>query len=757
MINKFLIVFLLLSTQASANLSSANVISEKSDLASFIDTKNPGEKLAAPLSRSTQALTESKILFDQLSVNEILSDFDKFTTNQTKSLRTPTPPQARYDTIFLKNPFKITTGGGAVGVDWEDIFIVLAQALKDTLKKIPSHFLNNMSGFPDTRNPKAIFNYIFDTTTTLICQAQGTATQSAESITWWKFAKTKWEDLTTEASSDDGASGTQINDMCGALTAKDEVEQTQKSSINKSADKKATADVEGKAIEGQFSKFQTCKNKYEDYKAYLFKELNQIDLLAKGSGIKRIQSTCEVIQRERTTKKLWEYEDAYQSKSFSIPSLFTLSNDNRDIFKTSNGLITTITPTDDDSDDAIPQLSVNRTEIYKRIINLPGSLTRYNPQHNPNITTHKIPQIIGIRYANLITSCIDSDSTRKDNEDIEAGYAPNADNVFCDALNSSNQFPYKFKYSGVSDPGINKSLINKVKEKSSFCRSTLFNKDNKDFIKNTIGFVSGLYSEYSYPTQLEMEIAINEVILNDYCQDKYSQDIEKLKVYMDDNLSKITTEAIDLPEMRLLNAYTRWLQKELHMPVPISDQNNQIVRTICQKSKSQPTYFVASSTNASDTLANIAEVTATNLSELKLQVAQPTQNIIIEGFSSYHKYDLSMKCEDTILQSGDTCDVNKIKCGINFTDTTTRKDKLYDNPSHKKQWGDYDIYEEKKKNDKDKVPASYKDFEDMDTKILKAQIKEVIHQNESLTRNASLLIIRQIKVIYMEILNSLIL
>jgi len=727
-----LITFLVFSTTLSANIGIDNkVINSLVSPSPYAGSILP-ESVTTPTNNN---ITKTTYTTTTPNVNSLLNQNDHEAITQTTNSTQTFLNTTNYDEISLINPIKITRGCNTISVNLEDVFTVIAEAFKDAIKFLPAHYLNNTLGFPDPKNPKAVFEYIYDTTTTLICQGQAGIVQLFDTAIQGPMISLKNTSSTKTDADEDQTVDTQLYGCPGKK--KDEQDGKSKRGESQTADEKSEAEIKQKFIAGQDKKFTECKEDLNLHKSFIFQKIAQINLLS-DKNLKTTASTCEALERydDKKFTKLWDYQDRHQTKVAKMDLFFVASESQQktageNIF-IDNGILTTGIRIKDPDSNQPPELTVDRNAINEDIIHVPGNLLRFSGKDAVDISASIYT--IGIRYANRISDCLEDTS---------------GTNVFCTALKTTPGF--------LIDLPSSDHLSNKLQHKLNFCRVNLFNSDDDDFLKGTIGIYSSLHSEYSNPSVSDMKNAIELIILNDYCSSKYLLELKDLEFKMNQKLAEIESSTIGLTEAKLAKAYTSWVDRELYINTPIKTGFNTQVFKICAKSKLQQKYLVAEESSSAPSLALLKEYPFEKLIDLEPELKYGTETAIdkIDALEEFHVYDLEMFCNKTLMLPNSSCKKEEIKCAIDWSKVDGRTDNLQEDGSNDPDKGDFDEYVKKKNKERSISPPTHKTFEEMDIESMKGLANELIYVNDELSNKATDLIIRQIKLTYTEILTRL--
>lgn len=708
----FVLITLVLAFASTSVFASVSSQDLATDLATTVLLEATNKIKNAPASAIDTAVEFHLTL---VQVNELLRSED-ILQFQNSLFNSPTTPPG-FKSLIIDNPLKITTGCGTVEANLDEVLTILLKAFTDALEMLPSYFLRNSLGFPDLSNPKEIFNFIFDSSTTLICQTKAGITQVAETSIWAPFAYIKNKLSTIDLKSTQAASATQADHSCGSSAEQDDTSEKKTTSTNLTADEQAEADIEANAIVQQQKNYQLCKDDFEEYKSYIDAQVKKIKILG-DIKTEQAASTCDTINSEISKEKKYDYNVTLPNPFYldlSIPEPKCTGGLNGQIAKA-------CTIMNFDSDEPSTEVVLSQSNIAK-ITEIPLAISSYQ-KDAPNEVQSEVFKI-GTNYVELITHCLNGTD------------AP-LYNGYCSELDNSDFFPVKFNYQALSL--VNRDILKALEKKKIFCTITEFNVNTPSFIINSIGYatnlISGSSEQYSIIDPDILRTATQTVVLNDFCTKKFDQDISRLKKHLNPYLSDIYTDNIYIEEQKISRPIFKWAAREVFMgmplsyPVPVTTTSKKIHK-ICTKHKDQTDYFIAVPTLTGP--VDIIKIPAANTTELSL--ALDDNNNILSVPTNFFKYETEMLCDGKAGET--TCDISKLSCGINWEKTTARLDTLYENsetaaanPSASGSLGDFRVCEKNQKALND--TCTHKDFDKMLTDGLKSEITKLIIAQKAL-------------------------
>lgn len=679
-LRSFILITLVLAFGSSSVFASGTTTDVINDLAATISqsiSTNTGNN--TPSSTPT---TFSTIDLSLSTINKMLES-DGILQIQNAYFTSPSTPPS-FKSIIIDNPLKITTGCGTVEANLDEVLTILLKAFTEALELLPSYFLRNSLGFPDLSNPKEIFNFIFDSSTTLICQTKAGITQVAETTIWAPFSYLKNILSTVDISNTQDAGASQANHSCASRAKQDETEEDKNTAQNTKGDEQAQNDIIASATPAQMKKYQNCKDDFEGYKSYIDAKIKKIKILS-SLKTEQMDSTCAAIDSEIAQKKKSDY-------TLTIPNPFYLDLSTPEI-KCTGGQLGQITKActkmNIDTDEPTTEVILSQSNIAK-ITEIPLSLSSYE-----NTATNEVQSEVfkvGSNYVDLISNCLNGTDTPLYNS-------------LCNDLESSDYFPIKFNYQALSLD--NRDILKALEKKKIFCTISKFNVNSNNFIVNSIGYasnlISGSISNHSIISPDILRAATETVVLNDYCTKKFDQDISRLKKHLNPYFSDLYINNIDIEEQKISRPIFKWTAREvfigspLRYPMPVTIATQKILK-ICTKHKEQLEYFIA--TPGLTGGADITKIPANSIAELSLAL-QDTNNLLSVP-TSFFKYETEMLCDGVAGQT--SCDISKLSCGINWAKTMSRKDTLYKNiatsaahPSETDDLGDYTVCEKNQK------------------------------------------------------------
>jgi hypothetical protein len=688
----------------------------------------------------------SETVFNFTTINNLLSK-DNYFNIKSSDLMSGTPEQANYDTITISNPLGITTGCGTVQANLEETLTIMLDSFKKALTKLPVYFIRNYLGFPDISNPKEVFNFIFDTTTTILCNAEAGIVQLGESGVSGGMTYLSNKYKTTASENKDDASGTQLFHICGSLGADlDDIEQEKETSTNPEATEKTEAKRKEDALTGQSSKYNTCKQKYEDYKAVIEAKIKKFKVYEKKAALE-LKSSCEVINQNSPSirKKTVHFNPIYVSQNQvqeTIPEL-------------SSGITTARSKIN--SDEVKPghreedgqEILIDKESI-RNDLKVPGKLELYRPGiSNMSATVYRL----GSEYANTITHCLNGFDSDQANQDSRFSF-------ICDKIDQSiSPFPMILGSSEVQN-----DFLKIIEKKKMFCDLTLFNSGDNQFLADTIGYVTKILGEeassFTEPTLLEYQTAVREVIENDYCDNKLYSDVRYLEVKMKENIESFYDRNRMYSE-GLIIKMPIWEKKEIFVTSSAVFDDRKVIK-VCARAKEQEEYYIASIDPSitdmnEETEVSIIKVESTLISDFADKVESVSDeivNTVLETEMLCSRTTGSGKDEKTVKEAGKTtCKVKNLSCGINWEKDTDRKDNLYKDRSNGKK-GLYDSSKEYYKKHRPKEGFSKYIFEKDDIRSLKNSLKPIFRLRERASI-MEIIMIEQLEVDLLKKLNNL--
>ena len=739
----------------SSATSSANTESINSDIGAELMDKNrstlkiPGSTTPTPITNQYYSTIEfSPNTIDSLLISQ---GYEPIGSTTQKNVAT------RTETVRISNPFGISVSGcGTVSANLEETVEILLAALDNAIGLLPKIFLSNISGFPDLSNPKEVFNYVYDMSTTIACQGTSAITTAVESAintpaTYFNnLAKTVKEEETNAAS--DG----QLNSLCQSLQRKDSNVQDAKKGENLSATGQTQGDAGLKATTTQNALFQKCKIKYEKYKEYINEEVMKMSIFKDLKAVE-LQTSCDILRDSKENdpqnkKALTSWEDKFQEVEITVPNPFYLIIQPPEIFSLETGSVMGSMEINANSKDKNMEIIVDKDKLLQSFLGVTGSLPYYSSEASASeasanfIKNNNIsPEVydIGTVYSNIITSCIQNDKKYS---------------KVCDDPYFKKNFPIKF-----SNKDRIPSLLKILKEKKLFCDITIFNEGSSDFQLSSIGLAIYTYRDkinidYS-PNLGELNHAISNIVIDDFCDTKMKIDIDLLEMSMLDSIDK-TMDGMNQDQKNLLSASVYWkaMERYIAMPILFSKSKEDVVK-ICDSHRNQKEVFIATESSA----ANCSTASIKKIEDCKSSgsewISSPTTirsistrkkaiytNFTIKNTTPPDKikesqiesgvsmpFEIEMKCDKKPAKNGDTCEKSKLSCGINFDKKTQRSDELY-SPSESD--GKYAKYA--KKQLKDNQPSSEYDFAKKITSGVKIDVNKIVYFSKNKLSPASL-------------------
>ncbi len=663
--------------------------------------------------------------------------------------------------IQLSNPLGIEVDGcSTISGNLDEALTILLHALNNALGVIPNLAASRMFGLPNLDNPKEIFNWVYDMSTTVICMGTSGITTAVETGVFAIPTMIKQEYATWNKSEGDDSTNTQIGALCGFRQDKDEYSEEKTQGLNQNADTKAKGQITGNALLSQDKKFLSCKDKYEEYKKYISKEITLLDIY-KERQQKATDTACSLLAAEKESNE----GDALTGggKEWNISNPFYLSVSQPEIFKMSFGPLDVSMKFNENAsfDRSDPnnvskiektEILVDKKKLVNEVLNIQGKIPYYVGNENSTEISQYIYNI-GSTYANIVSGCLNDDPQ----------YAS-----VCNEQDIEDYFPIKMgknnKYT---------SLLEAVSKKSILCDLTYFNKDNDDFLISSIGLITMIDNDKKgfsdHPPVADLRSAIETVFLEDYCDDKLALDLYALEDAMKESLVR-QVDDINQKEKALLSAAKVWKDQEMVVSIP-SQYNNKDVIKVCNVFPEQENYYIATGDKAQiESWYNAGAGSAPRLNIEKIAVKgrdikKFEKELRIQNQNTWEKcdYGLEEKCgfiengiyaplETEILCDGvpldltgavgsatiGSCEINKVSCGINFEKKTEalRTDKLYiDNDSESNPKGKYAQYALKQKEDKQNV--SEEDFAEKIDLGFKKQIDKILYFTGNVLSKAS--------------------
>jgi hypothetical protein len=663
------------------------------------------------------------------SIQGVLDEYSYINYSKGK-LQTITPQTTSFNKIELINPLGITSSCGTVDINFDETLAILLMAFTQSLELMPPFLLKNTFGFPDISNPKALFEFIYDKSTTIICAGESVV----ESIAEWGIKATvdlvvkKKEGIADEDKTDQESH--MMNKNCAIAAKFDKSEKKTKSSDNKSAVSQSEATGTTDTIENISAATKDCKIRYDGYKSFINAKIADFKLL-EAKRKKSLDSSCDVLQNEKLKDaakpvdermgytKVLKLNPIYlsQLQPQKITATFSCIDSNN-VFQKDGTL---------DSDIIIDK------QCKKDSLKVNVPLTLYKPTLDSSM--HSTIYKLGYDYQTLLSSCISPISMLQALGDND----PEGLDVYFEACKvvNSKLSPFPLELSDPSKPSLDFTQI--IVNKKAICDLTWFNIDNDQFIVDTIGYstmaldsarvkMTNGYQPMTSPSIADLRTATKTVILEDFCEKKLIADIKLLdQEYFSAQEVNNMLAARDAKGVYL--KVPAWRNNEVYVPpflelpsilpaASASTTTSNKVYKICEKSQKQKEYFVATTDDSSTPLAvNIIKIKAKNLTELISELGfLSSESAPIES-TRFTKYDTEMLCDNKPGQT--TCDLKKLSCGINWTKATLREDTLFDNPKstnkdeagNDSKIGDFAAYIKRKFEIDKKSASSQKDFE----------------------------------------------
>lgn len=636
--NIFLFVFLIMPAMVLAN-TDAIVPSIESLIAT---SKN--DTTQSPLTFKTS----SSIVFDEENIRWLLNK-DGYSLNDLDNIEDSSSQQRGFTSIVVKSPISISTGCGTVEANLDEGLAIMLAAFKQQLKKLPSYYMQEVLGLPDINNPKAVFEYVYDTTTTLICGGEAGTVQAMESGSWASMAYLKNKfDMTADSSKETGL-GTQVGHGCPTGATPDVTSELTKTGTDKNVAKQTEGDVAKKAAKGHNSKFNRCKQKYEEYKTFIEAKIKKFDIYKKRAK-ELNNSSCKVLANKSGV-----------SEDFDMPNPFAKidKGDSSEILS-AKSIIST--QNINYSDDGLKSEIVVNIEAIADEINLDGSL---KPYRDSNLKMSGNVFRLGRNYLNTVTECLNQHTNDK--------YS-----VICEKIDKlTSPFPVRLFNDDRS------GFVPLVETKKLLCDTTLFNVDDDQFIIDSIGYVTHLLGiesgSSSTPAVADLRAATEVMVLGDFCASKYREEVRGLSIRVENKIREKWLEVED--ELRgAIVKQDAWKVHEVYV-LPSATYEDKSVVKVCQKSNKQKEYYAALApktlTVKDDSIVTIKKIPSTSLQELSKVIGSEVDAFLPESFET------QMLCKpDTgigISKEQDTCKVENIVCGINYAKFTKRTDNLYEN------------------------------------------------------------------------------
>lgn len=646
--------------------------------------------------------------------------------------------------IDLTNPFGIEVDGcGTVTANLDEALAVLLHAIKNAMGVLPDLAKSRMFGLPNFENPKEVFNWVYDMTTTAMCMGTSGITTSVE--TGVRAAPTMLKNLlsTWTGEEKDTSKNTQIGTLCSYIRTKDEWEENKENSTSKTAEEKTGNKLGSTATTSFNAKFHKCKTKFEEYKSYINSQMSLLDVY-KERALDIEKTSCDLLNEE---KKQEEGNTLIpNNKTWILSNPFYMSVAQPEIISTSMGYVGGNLKINENNNSQKKEVIVDKKAVMDIVLNVQGEIPYYTSKEKAvesgwDYTKHNAISDyiydIGISYANIITGCFNND--------------PYYDDV-CKSDDVKSYFPIDMYSSHIAP-----SFLEIVSKKRMLCDLTEFNEGDKDFLLSSIGLI--IMKDYENkknpdePSIKDFEAAINTIILNDYCTSKLDMDIDLLE---EETLQLLMSKInkINQKERGLLSAAKIWKDQEMVLAIPAMYNDGKVIK-ICNAHKKQKTFYIATEVRPKKDdkeeakkkkqgSANIIKIDSkfTDNGIIDIRSLEKELKIKIEGKwsscelgdrkcdfienSFFAPLDVEMLCDGSAGHS--TCNAKKLSCGINFSekDASKRTDELYvDGDSDTNPKGKYAIY--KLKREEDKEDASEDDFSEKINEGIKEDVDKVIY------------------------------
>ncbi len=641
--------------------------------------------------------------FDDKVITELLDSDNFFHLNDTgfviESRDQNNNTKPTYETISVSNPFQITTGCGTIKANLEDTLEVLLVAFSKSLKLLPAYFIRSVAGFPDTSNPKEVFEFIYDVSTSLICQTQSavvSATEGAVSAVA-EYSKTTFK--TKKESNEDDAAATQLGHICALLASKDSVVQKKTNTTNTEANKKIAAAVGSGAFKSQSLQSNKCKQSFEDLKKTIQAKIKRLSLYGKQAA-KENNSICKNIAKTPPKEKVIYFSPIYISgdalKEADSEDLRVIPEFSSGI-TLSRGIFDNSSFQAGESPNSDKEVLVDRKSLYNKIRRIEGKLRIY-PKTRTNLT--QTVYDIGIDYANTISRCINGFDENTGSPDISGGWT-STDKDNCKKIEygveitqgsstiTVNPFPMNF-LRPEDERGNPTNFLDIVEKKKLFCDMTLFAANDPSFLTDTIKFVTEkvIQKRTDNIPQESYLAAINEIILPDYCEIQLYSDIRYLEKKLLAKVEQLYEESNRFSEVLLLKMPT-WKKNEIYFAPGTKYDGKKVVK-ICAKHSKSKTYYAAVLPDAAEDEGSLTweEIGKKPTSIVKIEVDGERPDDHIKNLSEEHLNGaLVEEIAPSILENEMLCEADPGKssclaknliCGINFEKEEDRVDDLCD-------------------------------------------------------------------------------
>lgn len=685
--------------------------------------------------------TSAKVRFDKSTIQSIIDDYSYI--NYSKDYLRPLDASVtKFKTIELINPLGITSGCGTVDINFDETLTILLKAFQQTLEVLPPFLIKNSFGFPDISNPKAIFEFIYDTTTSLVCSGESVATATAEQAFNYPFAELfNKNNMGTDEDEQVVSAGQKMK--CSAIAAdKDKDKKSSNTQKPKNAEDKTKGQGNVETTNEYSENFKKCKAKYEDYKSFVNAKIAKIKLLEE-KNIKTLKSSCDVLQKEMMLDAKKPSSDRMgNSKTVTFSPVYLSELKSHKVVSKNRGIQGTIVLNKDGTLESEVIIDRERQKKETEVFVEPKPMPIYIDS-SLDLTVFKL----GSEYQRLLDICTSPKSMEHTITDLTAQKKDDfnfTDSDFeiykqtCDFLNNNNS-PFPLQLADPNKPSAD--YTQRLLSKKAICDLTWFNIENDQFIVDSIGYATMALDKVRFnapgsnsiqiqsPTIPELRAATRRIILEDFCEKKLILDIQRLDVAFE----KKTDTDMMLTSRDANGLYIKGLSWRINkvyvptafeLPTPFASGNTSPIvstkiHTICEKHSNQTDYHVAFVDDTNPlTNVNIVKIPANNLTQLSSTLGfTDLKSSLFESLIPT-KYETELLCDKKPGKS--SCSPDKLSCSINWENkSNTRKDTLFSNPKSTNKdesgalnkIGDYEAYE-KRKNEMDKISApSQSDFE----------------------------------------------
>lgn len=714
----------------------------------------------APLASSNDNFisTSASADFGINSIQSIIDDYSYINYSQD-NLLTITGQKTNYKTIELINPLGIKSDCGTVEANLDETLTILLKAYENSIEQMPQFLMKNIHGFPDIRNPKAVFEYIYDITTTLVCTGQSALLSGVEQglNAPFIYLKNKFKTKTNENITTSDSQ--QINSSCKRIAELDQAKSKETAGENLAADTQSEGDSKVDFIHQLSENEKKCKAEYDGYKNTINLKIKMFKLLEEKNRV-ALKSSCDVLQNEKIkdAKKPKDERMGY-SKVIEINPIY-LSNLQPQSVRAKFSCIESNIQLETDS--AISsEIRIDRQCIKNTsLVNVP--ITPYNPSINSSMASPVYK--LGYDYSMLLNTCISPKSMKQVSSNITDAKLKEYSDT-CDIINIT-QSPFPIQLSDPSKDTIDFTQI--LLNKKAICDLTWFNLDNDQYIIDTIGYATMALDKIrsntnpdhypiGSPNLADLRAATKAMILDDYCDKKLVAEIAHLeKEYIKNNITGSILVSRDAKGVFI--KAPAWRNNEVYVtpntPLPVAlDPPTGITTTpttihkICEKSPFQEEYYIATTDGTTSGIATIMTIAADNIDGLIDELGFDTPEEAPIEHLLWTKYDTEMLCDK--IPGLTSCELDKLSCAINWTEISDRKDYLLDNPNstnkdedgNADKLGDYAAYEKRKFELDKKSAPSQRDFEFNEIrKGRKQQISAIVDKFDSTIKNNFLFI-----------------